>query len=237
MQWGVSLKVVSDFDNELWGLPPPSKIRWLSRIDGTKILNILYYFEYNPQGWREWQRVSSIKIQILNRIPHAEFEEYIPPDEVQKVYTVTELGKHFSKFIKYHKPLYPYDKSKFMSSLTLYCQRLHYEEQLHYESLLAMALHFNSKGGYGYSFRELNRKVKAILLLDRSNWRVKLKSEELKQAHSKGGLLTVAKKRKQFQAKRDEAVELRKRGMILKDIVNKLEVSLITVKRWKLPKS
>ena len=236
MQWGLSLKVVSDFDSELWGLPPPSKIRWLSSMDGTKTLEVLYHFEYNPQSWREWQRVASIKMQILNRIPHAVFEDYYPPDEVQRVYTVTELGKHFSKFIKYHKPLYPSDKSKFMSSLTLYCQRLHYEEQLHYEALLSMALHFNSKGGYGYSFRELNKKVKSILLLDKSKWRIKLKSEELKKAHAKGGLLTVAKKRERFNVKKDEAIELRKSGMLLKDIASKLEVSIITVKRWKLPK-
>ena len=237
MKTGLSLKVVSDFDRELWGLPPPSAIRWLSRMDGTKTLNILYHFEYNPQSWREWQRVSSIKIQIKQRVPHVMFDEYNPPDEVQRVYTVAELGKHFPKFIKYHKPLYPSDKSKFMSSLTLYCQRLHYEDQLHHEALLAMALHFNSKGGYGYSFRELNRKVKAILLLDRTKWRVKLRSEELKQAHSKGGLLTVAKKRDRFNVKKEEAIELRKSGMILKDIASKLEVSLRTVKGWKLPKS
>ena len=236
MQSGISLKVVSDFDSELWGLPPPSAIRWLSKMDGTKTLEVLYHFQYAPQSWREWQRVASIKIQIKQRVPHAQFDEYIPPDEVQRVYTVAELGRHFSKFIKYHKPLYPCDKSKFMSSLTLYAMRLHYEEQLHYEALLAMALHFNSKGGYGYSFRELNKKVKATLLLDRSSWRVKLNSEELQQAHSKGGLLTVTKKRERFKAKRDEAVELRKSGMLLKDIASKLEVSIITVKRWKLPK-
>jgi len=237
MQWGLSLKVASDFDSELWGLPPPSETRWLSHLDGTKTLNILYHFEYNPQSWREWQRVASIKIQILNRIPHAKFEEYNPPDEVHRVYTVAELGKHFPKFIKYHKPLYPSDKSQFMSSLTLYCQRLHYEEQLHYEAVLAMALHFNSKCGLEYSHREVMKKAKSVMKIDRDEWKVKLSADELQQSHARGGKKRVQQKRELFQAKRDEALKLRADGMLLKDIANKLEVSIVTVKRWKLPKS
>jgi len=236
MQTGISLRIISDFDSELWGLPPPSATRWLSCYDGKKVLEVLYHFEHNPQSWREWQRVATIKIQIKQLIPQLEFTEYEGSDEVQKVYTIAELGKHFKKFIKYHKPLYPSGKDEFMRSLTLYCQRLYYEEQLHLEAVIAMALHFNSKCGLGYSHREVMKKAKSVMKLNRGEWRVKLNAGELKEAHSKGGLLTVAKKRELFSAKRDEAIELRKSGIILKDIAIKLEVSIITVKRWKLPK-
>ena len=236
MQTGISLRIVSDFDRALWSLPPPSAKRWLSRIDGTKILQVLYHFEHNPQSWREWQRIAAIKIQMQQIMPHIEFTEYELIEGIERVYRVTELGQHFPKFIKFHKPLYPSSKDEFMRSLTIYAQRLHYEEQLHYEAVLAMALHFNSKGGYGYSFRELNRKARAVMELNRSKWRVKLKSDELKEAHVKGANTTNEIKRKKSNAKRDEAVELRKSGMILNDIATKLEVSLRTVKSWKLPK-
>jgi len=236
MQWGLNLRIVSDFDEELWGLPPPSKVRWLSRADGKKILNILYHFEYMPQSWREWQRIASIKIQILKRVPKVEFMEYTPLDDIERVYIIAELGKHFDKFIKFHKPLYPSDKKEFMRSLTLYCQRLHYEKQLHVEAVIAMALHFNAKGGYGYSFRELNRKARAIFELDKSKWRVKLNKEELRQAHAKGGLIAVEKKRDKFQLKKDEAMKLRESGKTLQQIADELHVSLRTVKGWKLPK-
>ena len=227
---------MSDFDSELWGLPPPSSKRWLRRYDGKKVLEVLYHFEHNPQSWREWQRVASIKIQIRKKIPHVEFCEYEPNEYIQRTYTVAELGEHFPEFIKFYKPLYPAGKSEFMRSLTIYAKRLHYEDQLHYEALLAMSLHFNSKGGYGYSFRELNRKARAVMELDKSKWRVKLNDDELKKAHARGGLIAVAKKRERFNAKRDEAAELRKSGLILKDIAEKLQVSIATVKRWKLPK-
>jgi len=236
MQWGISLKVVSDFDEELWGLPPPSSIRWLSSADGKRSLNILYHFEYLPQSWREWQRIASIKIQIRQRVPNVKFVEYVALDEVQRVYIITELGKHFTRFIKFHKPLYPTDKSEFMRALTLYAQRLHYEKQLHYEAVMAMALHFNSKGAYGYSLRELNRKAKAIFELDRSSWRVKLSSDELKEAHARGGHIAVEKKRCKFQLKKEEALQLREKGLTLQQIAESLSVSIITVKRWKLPK-
>ena len=236
MHCGINLRIVSHFDSELWGLPPPSSIRWLSRYDGKKTLEVLYHFEHNPQSWREWQRIASIKMQILQRVPNVEFNEYVPNEAIQRTYTVSELGKHFPKFIKFHKPLYPGDKSEFMRCLTLYCQRLYYEQQLHVEAVLAMALHFNSKGGYGYSFRELNRKTRAVMELNRSRWRVKLNDAELKEAHVKGADTTNEIKRQKSNAKRNEAVELRKSGMILKDIAKKLGVSIATVKRWKLPK-
>ena len=237
MQTGISLRIVSDFDSELWGLPPPSGIRWLSRCDGKKVLEILYHFQHNPQSWREWQRIAAIKVQIRQKVPNVEFDEYEGSDEVQRVYTIAELGKHFPKFIKFHKPLYPSDKSEFMRCLTLYCQRLHYEQQLHFEAVVAMALHFNSKCGLGYSHREVMKKAKSVMLLDRDEWKVKLSADELKEAHARGGKKRVQQKRELFQAKRDEALKLRADGMLLKDIATKLGVSERTVKRWKLPKS
>jgi len=61
---------------------------------------------------------------------------------------------------------------------------------------------------------------------------VKLKNNELKEAHAKGANVTNERKRQ----KRDEAKELRKSGILFKDIAKKLEISLRTVKCWKLSK-
>lgn len=149
MQWGISFKINSDFDIKRWGLPPPSHTRWLTKMDGTKSLNVLYHFQYAPQSWKEWQRVASIKVQIKQQIGHVEFEEYEPYEVTGKVYTISELGKSFTEFVKYQKPLYPQNKSEFMRSLTIYAMRLHYENMLHYEAVIAMALHFNSKCSLG----------------------------------------------------------------------------------------
>jgi len=236
MQWGISLRLVSDFDRSLWSLPPPSSKRWLSRSDGKKVLEILYHFEYSPQSFREWQRIASIKIQIEELLPHITFTDYIPQPIVERVYTIAELGKYFPKFIKFHKPLYPHSKDEYMRSLTFYCQRLYYEKQLHFEAVVAMAFHFNSKCGFGYSHREVMRKANSMFLLDMSEWKVKLSKDDLKKAHAKGGHIAAEKKREKFQQKREEALQLRESGMSLKDIATQLEVSLITVKRWKLPK-
>jgi len=236
MQWGISLNISSDFEKSLWSLPPPSGMRWLSKIDGTKILQVLYHFEYTPQSWKEWQRIASIKIQMKKLVPHIVFNEYDFIDEVRKVYTISELGSYLPKFVKFHKPLYPHDKNEFMRCLTYYCQRLYYEKMLHIEAIIAMALHFNSKGGYGYSYREIMKKANSVLLLDMSQWNIKLSKYALKKAHSKGGHITVTKKREKFQLKREEALILRKDGMLLSDIAIHLNISIATVKRWKLPK-
>ena len=236
MQWGITLNLKSDFDRSLWSLPPPSATRWISKTDGTKTLRVLYHFQYTPQSWREWQRIASIKIQMLELVPHLIFSEYEAIDEVERVYTIAELGRYFPKFIKFHKPLYPSDKDEFMRSLTLYCQRLYYERQLHVEAVIAMALHFNSKCNLGYSHREIMKKANSVMQLDRSSWRVKLSESELKEAHAKGADVTNNKKRQASQSKRDEAVRLRREGMLLKDIATYLGVSLRTVNSWKLKK-
>ncbi|MFK5937077.1 MAG: hypothetical protein QM497_01660 [Sulfurimonas sp.] len=236
MQSGLSLKVVSDFDSALYGLPPPSLKRWLSDIHGKKTLHLLYHFLYAPQSWREWQRVASIKYQIQERIPSVKFDEFDYMEGIERSYTISDLGKHFSKFVKYHKPLYPLGKDEFMSNLTKYAMRLYYDNKLFYESVLAMAIHFNTKCKFEYSFRELNSKVKAILKLNRDEWKVKLKKEDLQKAHSKGGLIAVNKKREKFELLKEDGLKLRENGMTLQKIADDLKVSLRTVKSWKLSK-
>ena len=236
MQWGITLNLKSDFDKSLWSLPPPSAKRWLSKMDNTKTLQVLYHFQYTPQSWREWQHIASIKVQMMEIVPHLVFSEYETIDKIDRVYTITELGRFFPKFIKYHKPLYPSGKDEFMRSLTLYCQRLYYERQLHIEAVIAMALHFNSKCNLGYSHREVMKKSKSVMKLDRCSWKVKLSENELKEAHKRGNQISSQKMRDKSNPIREEAMRLRSEGMLLKDISNYLNVSLRTLNRWKLKK-
>ena len=232
MQWGISLRVVSDFDRVLWSLPPPSAIRWLSKMDGTKTLQVLYHFTYTPQSWREWQRVASIKIQMQELIPQIEFNEYVLFDEVERVYTIAEMGKYFTKFVKYQKPLFPSGKNEFMRSLTIYAMRLHYESMLHFEAVMGMALHFNSKCGLDYSFRELNRKARAIFELDKNEWKIRLSHAELKEAHKRGNEISSQIMRDKSKSIKDEAIELKADGKTLNAISQVLDVSLSTVRRY-----
>jgi len=233
---GITLTTETELDKTLWSLPPPSNTRVLTSSRGN-ILEVSYYFEYLPQSWREWQRINSIKIQMKELLPHIKFREFFKIDNVEKVYTVSELGKYYPKFIKYQKPLYPSDRDEFMRCLALYAQRLYYEGKLYLEGVIAMAMHFNSKCKLGYSFREVVKKAKSIYILDRDNWKTRLSDRELKKAHSKGANITNTKRALQNQSKRDKAITFRKDGMLLKDIASKLCVSLVTVKRWKLPKA
>ncbi|QOP42981.1 hypothetical protein FJR45_03045 [Sulfurimonas sediminis] len=80
------------------------------------------------------------------------------------------------------------------------------------------------------------KKAKSMFLLDRSSWKTKLTCKELKEAHAKGGHIAVEKKREKFKVKKDEGIELRKRGLTLQQIADDLHVSLRTVKSWKLAK-
>lgn len=243
MKSGINLVIKKELDKTLWSLPPPSATRWLTSRNG-KELDIYYLFEYSPQSWREWQRLASIKIQMKEKSKHIVFKEIdftkrenelFKIINVTRLYTIAELGSYYTKFIKFHKPLYPSAKSEFMRNLTLYAQRLHYEDMLYFEALYAIALHFNDRLNL-YSFRELSKKCKSIMMMNKSEWRKKLKPKELKKAHSDGANQTNTKRRELSNIKRDEALKLRSDGMILSDIAIELKVSIITVKRWKLPK-
>lgn len=231
MQWGICVELESDFERSLWSLPPPSTTREVSSMNGIT-MQIIYFFEYPPQSWREWQRVSSIKIQMKEQLLHIRFAEFQNNNSVNKVYTISELGKYFPKFIKFNKPLYPQNKDEFMRSLTIYAQRLHYEKQLHLESLLAMSIHFNASIGELYKFRELYGKVRAILNLDMSDWKQKLSEAELKEAYNVRNKQIAQQKKDKSQPIRDKAKSMRANGETFKSISKELSISVRTVQRY-----
>ncbi len=236
MQTGIAFEVISGFDSELWGLPQPSGKRWLTHFKKSATLEILYHFQYNPQSWKEWQRVAAIKIQIAQRIPDIEFADYEPNGTIEIAYTVAELGKYFPQFIWFPKPKYPTGKDDFFRHLKWYAQKLYYLKMLHIEAVIAMAIHFNEVLEKPYSYREVMRKAKAVCALDRSEWRQKLSKEDLRAAHQKGAHITNEIKRERSNANKEKAMQLRTEGMTLQQIADEVGVSLRTVKSWKLPK-
>ena len=232
MRWGIGFNVEPEYEYELSALPPPSSRRYLTRMNKTKSLQVLYHFEYAPQSWKEWQRTASIKIQMKEKAPHINFIEYDAEGEYERLYTVSDLGKHFPEFIKYQKPYYPDSKGEFMRKLTLYAQRLYYERQFHFEAVLAMALHFNTVCSLGYSFREINRKARAIFELNTDDWKAKLSVKERHRILSESAYKSAEAKKRKSQGKKADAVVLREKGMVLKKIAETLNISLSTVRRY-----
>ena len=232
MQWGICFKIDAVFESDLRALPPPTSERMLTNINGESVISVSYHFEYMPQSWREWQRVASMKVQIRDKLQHIIFEEYEPREVTGDIYTIAKLGKYFTEFVKYQKPFYPSGKDEFMRSLTIYAMRLHYEEMLHFEAVLAMALHFNSKCSFGFNRKKIFGKSKAILKLDRDDWKVKLTDVELKEAHKRGNQISSQKMRDKSKSKRELALSLRADGKTLNAISEIVNVSLSTVRRY-----
>ena len=103
------------------------------------------------------------------------------------MYTISELGKFFSKFIRYPKPWYPQEKDEYMSKLAIYAKKLYYEGLYHFESVLAMAIHFNTCIASPYSHRQVQKKTISIMHLNQEGWKRKLEPEALIQAFKAGG--------------------------------------------------
>jgi hypothetical protein len=200
VRWGIKFKIPFADEPKTASFPEPTVRTRYATINGrSDFVTIIYLFEFAPQSWHEMQRVASIKVQMKRLIPSIIFSfedigiEVTEYEEVGKIYAVRELGDFFREFILYPKPWYPHSKDEFMSRLTIYAQKLHYEGLLHFESVLAMAMHFNQSLDRPYSFREIVKKTISILKLDRSSWREKLAPEELEQALKQGGKIRGAK--------------------------------------------
>jgi len=203
MQWGIEFDIKATDRPLLTHFPEPTIINRFTTITGpSDNIRVVYLLEYAPQSWKEMQRLAGIKVQMAKLLPNITFTPLMEydSDDIEHMgskWKLSELGKLFNNFIKFPTPLYPQDKSEFMSSLTKYAMRLHYEHRLYFELVLAMAIRFNKCLKMSYSHRDLQAKAISILNLDRSEWKRKLSGKALKEAHSKGGQKRGAKIAKQ----------------------------------------
>jgi len=94
--------------------------------------------------------------------------------------------------VRYPTPWYPEGKDDYMSKLAIYAKNLYRYDLFHFESVLAMAMHFNHLIGRPYSHREVMKKSLSIMNLDRSGWKRKLDEDELENALSQGGKMRGA---------------------------------------------
>jgi hypothetical protein len=239
MKWGISFTLPLPFKSDLWAIPPPSKVDTIRRWDGKEKLLILYQFSYSPQSWREWSRVAGIKVQLEERFNGLEFIEFEAVNDIERVYTVSELGKHFELFVKFPKPFVdgtPYQ------ILCRYAKRLHYEKMLHVEQLIAASLWISTLGDNGQHRRPKQEGVRQCLrravsaykfaLDHKDEWPQKLNDDDRKKKQREGALKSAEVRKHDSTQKRELAKQMRRDKITYADIADELKVSLITVKRW-----
>ena len=235
MQWGISFKIPAVYESDLLNLPPPSSISRLSGGNGrNKSIEVFYHFLYNPQSWREWQRVATIKKQIKDRLEVAEFTTYERNDIEGNLYTVSKLGEHFPAFVKFPQPLFPSVKREARKMLGIHAKRLHYEGLLYEEQLIATSIRFNQTAAAEGIGQTMKRALAAyrFALDHREEWAVRLDEDERRRVLSQAALKSAAAKRANSQAARDQAKKLKAQGVKLQEISEKIGVSKSTVKRW-----
>ena len=235
MKWGISFKIPAIYESDLLGLPPPSNIIRLSGGKGrNKSIEVFYHFSHNPQSWKEWQRVAAIKSQIKQRVSHAIFTEYEALEIGDKIYTISELGKHFTNFVKFPKPLFPSVKREAYKMLCRHSVRLYYMGLLYEEQLIATSFRFNqteAKEGMTQTLKRAKAAYK-YALDNCSTWKIKLGDDERHKVLSNAALKSAEAKRKNSKDLRAKAKTLRENGQTLQNISEKIGVSKSTVKRW-----
>ncbi len=193
MLWGIEFDMKATDRARLAHFPEPTAIDRFTTINGpSTTIRVVYLLEYAPQSWKELQRLAGIKEQIAKLLPNITFTQQMEYDSTTELtgskWKLQELGKYFTEFIKFPNPLYPQGTDDFMSCLSKYAVKLYYGHRLYFESVLAMAIHFNEKCvNSSYSRRELQKKAISIMQLDFSEHKQKLSEKELHSAHKKGG--------------------------------------------------
>jgi len=231
LKWGIIFRVPLVYESELWELPPPTLIRRLSGANLT--IEYSYMFEYAPQSWKEWQRVASMKIQIQKRIRKVEFIDYENVTADGIIYTISELGKSFKAFIKFPQPQFPDGNGEAYKMLCRHAKRLHYEEKLHIEQLIATSIRFNNIDSEGIS--QVLKRAKAAYLFSLTNkdsWNQRLSKTDLETAHKLGASKTNVKKQQDAKSNKLKALELKKSGSSINDIAAILNVHRSTITRY-----
>lgn len=233
MKWGITFKIPAVFEAKLWDMPEPSSMQRLSRSDGKQTILVTYHFRYTPQSANEWQRIAAIKTQIANRIKRAELQEYTSSEITGPMYTIAELGKYFPAFIEFPKAQYPKEKRQAYKMLCRYAKRLHFNEKLHLEQLIAMSFRFNQFTKVAEGPSQTVKRAKAAYLMalkNRHKWKVKLSPVERTMRLRAAAYKTAQIKRSDLR--RNEAKLFRQEGKTISEIAILLGTSQSTTYRW-----
>ena len=240
MIWGISFNISATHKSNLWGLPPPSRMEMVKKWDGTKMINVLYHFQYSPQSRKEWQRVAGIKIQIIKKIPGVEFQEYEPFAVDGKIYTISEFGRYFKEYVEFPIPFFDGTPQ---AILTRHAKRLHYEGLLYIEQLIFVSMWIADIAPKNETGRRPKREgIRQVMrratsayqfaLDHKEGWKVKLSTENRHEVLSQSALKSAQARRNNSQQKREHAKKLREEGKTISAISSLLEVSISTIKRW-----
>jgi hypothetical protein len=134
---------------------------------------ITYDLKHPPSTWFAWQQLGAIYLQIKKIFPSVVFEITKASKEDSYSYTLEEFSTYFNRGTIFPTPYYPQAKTEYMSRLTIYAQKLHYNDQYLYEILVAMGIRFNDILGRPFSYREVFKKASSIYKLDTSDWKVR----------------------------------------------------------------
>lgn len=248
MRWGIVFDIPATFNQDLWPLPPPSKMDRWQRWDGTKMINVVYHFKHNPQTWKEWQIVASVKVQLKNCIRGIEFREYEDTEIDGSIYTVGELSAHFKDFVAFPESFIAGTAYK---TLCIYAKRLHYEDKLSVEKLISTSLwlsdsHKNIESQISDKQKKrrrpmvegfhqcIKRAFSAYKFAEvhKDDWKQKLAPGVRHRILSESAFKSAEVKRAKCLGKRERAKEMKSYKKTYQEIADILGVSSRTIKRW-----
>lgn len=173
----------------------------------------------------------------MNRLKRCELREWQQPIDTvpDRLYTIKELGQHFPAFVKFPAPQFPQGKKEAYKMLCRHGKRLHFEQRLHLEQLIAVSMRFNEVAGNDEGIRQtMRRAISAYkFALDHCDeWPVKLSADELKHSRRKGAALTNAKRSADKETKKTAALTLKDEGKSDIEICSELGINRSTLWRW-----
>ena len=249
MGWGITFSVDESEESKLIHLPMPTAkyrryVNWLKK----EKLTYHYQIRTTPNNKEHWQMLASIKVQLASAFETIEFHDEHEDDIGDgKIYEVGELKKYFPNFVRFPKP---YFDGTVMEILTRHAKRLHYEGKLHLEQLMFLSWwcvdllpkremqkpkELRSKKDMATGITQLMKRAVSAMKFAQENkdgWKVKLTKDELRQAHSRGAIITNRRRSLKSQLNAYKASILKNSGFKVVEIASKFGVKRETVSRW-----
>jgi len=192
------------------GLLPTASCRDILYSISSKKIILIYQLEGYIASPNQYRWISNIKLGLEKYlfVPFEYVEEFYitgTTEIANIIYTIDELSKAFkAPLITYPKIMYPSTKKELYRHLCWYGKRLIHKKCFTKDVMMATALLMNSKLKDKYSSKDLHKKVLGVVMWieeHKEGFAVRLDEKQLKEAHSKGAILTNKSQREKTKAK------------------------------------
>lgn len=199
----IGIKVSKNDYIKIKGLLPTPSYQDTTYSQTSHSVILIYAIDGYILSAKQYKWVSDIKISLKSFffISYHDVTEFYITETTECngiKYTLSELNKAFDvTYHSYPTIYYPLEKKDLYRHLIIHGKKLRYQKLFTFEAMASAALIMNKKLENSFTPKELHQKIKGVyhfILENQENFKEKLTKTQLKEAHSKGAIITNKKR-------------------------------------------